>query len=100
MRLPYERFVENRNWAKELDLSVSQFCASRALWYYNGATSNNEHLQFALEEEAAERKRALLQLEDVRVKAREQSNIGDFEAAGRCSAEYETQQHAARGNVR
>ena len=60
--VPYKRFAENRNWAKALVLTVTEFCASRALWYYHGPTYNNEHLQFAREEEAADRKRALLQL--------------------------------------
>ena len=70
--------------------------ASAALWYYIGPIYSNEHLQFALEEDKAERKRAQLQLEDSRLEAREQHNI-DFEAAGRWTAEYEAQQRAARG---
>ena len=92
VRVPYKRFAENRDWAKALDLSVTQFCASRALC----PTYNNEHVQFVLEEEEAERNRALLQLEDSRAEAREQRNI-NFEAADRWTAEYEAQQRAARG---
>ena len=32
VRLPHKRFAENRGWAKALDWSVTQFCASKALW--------------------------------------------------------------------
>ena len=38
VRVPYKRFAENRGWAKALDLNVIQFCASKALWYYDGPT--------------------------------------------------------------
>ena len=44
-----------------------------------------------------ETKRALLQLRDARAEAREQRNIGNFEAADRWTVEYEAQQRAARG---
>ena len=94
VRVPYKRFAENRGWAKALDLSVTQFCASKALWYYIGPTYNKEHLNFArVEAEAAERKR----LEDLRAEAREQRMLGNFEAADQRAAEYEAQQRAARG---
>ena len=78
-------------------MNVTQFCASEALWYCTGPTYNNEHLQFALTEEEAERNRALLQLKGSRAEAREQRMSGDFEAADRWTAEYEAQQRAARG---
>ena len=97
MRVPYKRFAENRNWAKALDLSVKQFCASPVLWYDKGQIYNNEHLKDALEAEAAERNRGVQQQEDSRAEAREQRNIGNFEAADRWTVEYEAQQRAARG---
>ena len=96
VRVPYKRFAENRGWATALDLSVTQFCASRALWDYIGPTYNKEHLNFArVEAEAAERKR----LEDLRAIAGEKRMLGDFEAADRRAAEYEAQQRAANGPV-
>ena len=76
---------------------VTQFCASDVLWYYIGPTYNNEHLQFAQTEEAAERNRVLLQLNGSRRTARRQRVNGDFEAADNRAAEYEAQQRAARG---
>ena len=94
MRVPYKRFAENRGWATALDLTVTPFCASRALWDYIGPTYNKEHLNFArVEAEAAERKR----LEDLRAEACEQRMLGDFEAADQRAAECEAQQRAARG---
>ena len=48
VRVPYKRCVENRDWAKALDLNVTQLCASIVLWYYDGPTYNKEHRQFAL----------------------------------------------------
>ena len=94
VRVPYKRWAENRGWAKALDLSVTQFCASRALWDYTGPTYNKEHLDFAREEvEAAERKR----LEDVKAEECEQRMLGNFEAADQRAAEYEAQQRAACG---
>ena len=75
-------------------MNVTQFCASKALWYYNGPTYNKEHLDFAREElEAAKRK----WLEDLRAEACEQRMLGDFEAADQRAAECEAQQRAARG---
>ena len=94
VRVPYKRFAENRGWATALDLTVTQFCASRALWDYTGPTYNKEHLDFAREElEAAKRK----WLEDLRAEACEQRMLGNFEAADQRAAEYEAQQRAARG---
>ena len=94
VRVPYKRFAENRGWATALDLTVTPFCASRALWDYLGPTYNKEHLNFArVEAEAAERKR----LEDLRAIAGEKHMLGNFEAADRRAAEYEAQQRAARG---
>ena len=94
MNLSYKRFAENRGWAKALDLTVAEFCASKALWYYDGPTYNKEHLNFArVEAEAAERKR----LEDLRAEACEQRMLGDFEAADQRTAEDEALQRAARG---
>ena len=94
VRVPYKRFAENRGWATALDLTVTPFCASRALWDYTGPTYNKEHLNFArVEAEAAERRR----LEDLRAEACEQRMLGGFEAADQRAAEYEAQQRAARG---
>ena len=94
VRVPYKRFAENRGWATALDLTVTQFCASRALWDYTGPTYNKEHLNFAREElEAAKRK----WLEDLRAAACEQGMLGNFEAADQRAAEYEAQLRAARG---
>ena len=94
VRVPYKRFAENRGWATALDLNVTQFCASRALWDYDGPTYNKEHLDFAREEEAAERNQVLLALRDERNEA---VMKGDIEAADRWTVEYEAQQRAARG---
>ena len=97
VRVPYKRFAENRDWAKALDLNVAEFCTSEAMWRYNGPTYRNEHLEFAQHVAEEERKRTQLQLEDLRAEAREQTMLGDFEAANRLAAEYEAQQRAARG---
>ena len=94
VRVPCKRFAENRGWATALDLTVTQICASRALWDYTGPTYNKEHLNFAREElEAAKRK----WLEDLRAETCEQPMLGNFEAADQRTAEYEAQQRAARG---
>ena len=97
VRVPYKRFAENRGWATALDLTVTPFCASRALWDYWGETYSNEHLEFAQRVAEEERKRAQLPLEELREEAREQRMLGDFEAADRLAAEHEAQLRAARG---
>ena len=78
-------------------MNATPFCASKAQWNYEGPTYSNEHLDIVRKEEAAERNQELLQLEDTRAEAREQRNIGNFEAADRWTVEYESQQRAARG---
>ena len=83
VRVPYKRVAENRDWAKALDLNVTQFCASKALWYYDGPTYSNEHLQFALTGEEAERNQALLAQ---RGEKEEAMLVGNFEAADRSPA--------------
>ena len=97
VQVPYKRFAENRDWAKALDLNVAEFCTSEAMWRYNGPTYRNEHLEFAQHVAEEERKRAQLQLEDLRAEAREQRMLGDFEAADHLAAEHEAQQRATRG---
>ena len=94
MRVPYKCFAKNRGWATALDLTVTQFCASRALWDYTGPTYNKEHLQFAREKEEAERNGSLLALRGERNEA---VIIGDIEVADRWTVEHEAQQRAARG---
>ena len=79
---------------RDSDSTVTPFCASRALWDYTGPTYNKEHLQFAREEEAAERNRVLLALRD---ETKEAVMNGNIEAADRWTVEYEAQQRAARG---
>ena len=75
-------------------MSVTQFCASKVLWYYDGPTYNKKQLQFALVGEEAERNQALLALRGERNEA---VMTGNIEAADRWTVEHEAQQRVARG---